>query len=481
VLRSVSQPLVGLPSQSPKPGLHRRIPQTPAAQLPVALAGAQVRPHPPQCAALVAVLVSQPSPRLALQSPKPGVQTPPQAPPTHDADAFAGVGQRLPQAPQFAASVARFTHALLQFVVGEAQTVVHRPALQTVPRPHAAPQAPQWAVLVARSTSQPLAALASQSPKPALQRAIPHVPAAQLGVALAVTQARPHAPHAATVVFRSTSHPLVGAPSQSPKPTPQRVTAQLPMAQDEVAFARAQTRPHAPQLDGVIARLVSQPLAALPSQSPKPGLHRATAQVPTLQLAVALAREHARPQAPQLVTLVSVLVSQPLAALPSQSPKPRPQVISQRPAAQRGVPFWLEQSAPHAPQCATLDASATSQPLAALPSQSPKPALHEATRHAPAAQAPTPLAGAQARLHAPQCVDELAVFTSQPLAALPSQSAKPAAHDATTHRPPAQALVALARAQRVPQAPQLAALVLSEVSQPLAALPSQSPKPDSQV
>jgi hypothetical protein len=90
------------------------------------------------------------------------------------------------------------------------------------------------------------------------------------------------------------------------------------------------------------------------------------------------------------------------------------------------------------------------------------------------------LAGAQARLHAPQWVEELAVFTSQPLAALPSQSAKPAAHDATTHRPPAQALVALARAQRVPQAPQLVALVLSEVSQPLAALPSQSPKPASQ-
>jgi hypothetical protein len=34
---------------------------------------------------------------------------------------------------------------------------------------HAAPQRPQWATLVPRAVSQPLAAMPSQSPKPARQ------------------------------------------------------------------------------------------------------------------------------------------------------------------------------------------------------------------------------------------------------------------------------------------------------------------------
>ncbi len=70
---------------------------------------------------------------------------------------------------------------------------------------------------------------------------------------------------------------------------------------------------------------------------------------------------------------------------------------------------------------------------------------------------------------------------SQPFASLPSQLAKPVVHDATVQRPAAQAGVAFASMQAVPQAPQFATLVTVSTSQPLAATPSQSWKPASQV
>jgi hypothetical protein len=44
------------------------------------------------------------------------------------------------------------------------------------------------------------------------------------------------------------------------------------------------------------------------------------AHAPEVQVEVALGSAHARPQAPQLDGLVRVLVSQPLAARPSQLP-----------------------------------------------------------------------------------------------------------------------------------------------------------------
>lgn len=56
------------------------------------------------------------------------------------------------------------------------------------------------------------------------------------------------------------------------------------------------------------------------------------------------------PQLPQFETLVLMLVSQPLPALPSQLPKPEPQLIVQTPPPQLGLPFTAEQAAPQAPQ-----------------------------------------------------------------------------------------------------------------------------------
>ena len=49
---------------------------------------------------------------------------------------------------------------------------------------------------------------------------------------------------------------------------------------------------------------VSQPFAALPSQLPQPALHERMAQVPVEQVAIALARAHATPHAPQLISVL---------------------------------------------------------------------------------------------------------------------------------------------------------------------------------
>jgi hypothetical protein len=68
--------------------------------------------------------------------------------------------------------------------------------------------------------------------------------------------------------------------------------AQAPLTHDAVAFGSEQAAPHAPQLATVVSRLVSQPLLATLSQLPQPVLHEATVQALAVHAAVALARLH---------------------------------------------------------------------------------------------------------------------------------------------------------------------------------------------
>lgn len=68
LLRLVSQPFAGLPSQSAKPTLHETIWHVPLAQVPVPLAGAHGTLQPPQLL-FVLSCVSQPSDARPLQSP----------------------------------------------------------------------------------------------------------------------------------------------------------------------------------------------------------------------------------------------------------------------------------------------------------------------------------------------------------------------------------------------------------------------------
>ena len=85
--------------------------------------------------------------------------------------------------------------------------------------------------------------------------------------------------------------------------------------------------PHVPQFDGDTAVLVSQPFDALPSQLAKPALQAPSPQVPPVpHTDAALAKVHEVPHAPQLETVFRA-VSQPSAAMPLQSPKPAAHVL----------------------------------------------------------------------------------------------------------------------------------------------------------
>jgi hypothetical protein len=165
---------------------------------------------------------------------------------------------------------------------------------------------------------------------------------------------------------------LVVLPSQSAKPSVQ-VTRQTPAAQEGRALVPpAHTVEQVPQREGSEASWASHPLAGLPSQSPKPAA-QTKPQRPAAQVAVALGpAAHALPQAPQWARFVRPSTSQPSAGSALQSKKPGAQRKAQRPSAQTAaalVPVG------HArPQVAQWEGSAArlaSQPLAAMPSQSP--------------------------------------------------------------------------------------------------------------
>ncbi|MBK8694091.1 MAG: hypothetical protein IPN17_17860 [Deltaproteobacteria bacterium] len=256
------------------------------------------------------------------------------------------------------------------------------------------------------------------------------------------------------------------------------------------------TRPQAPQLLLSPLRLISQPLGTSPSQSRKPAAQEATVHAPAAQPAVPLITVHARPQVPQWATVVLVLVSQPLLRLPSQLPSPELQAMEHTPPLHAGVPPLLGQrlpqlagmpdtTGPPMPQLLTLLSVVVSQPLPSMPSQLPRPTPHTTIemRHIPAVHTGLAPVGAEQRVpQAPQLeMSPIAVFTSQPLAGLPSQSAKPALQAPRMQRPAAQVAAALAKLQRLPQTPQFMASVEVVVSQPLVATLSQLPKPSRQL
>jgi hypothetical protein len=99
----------------------------------------------------------------------------------------------------------------------------------------------------------------------------------------------------------------------------QPATAQTPPEQVGEPLAVEQTLPQDPQFPRLVLVFTSQPLAAFPSQLPKPALQLATVQLPATHAAVPFAAEQVLPQAPQFPRLLCVFTSQPLAAIPSQS------------------------------------------------------------------------------------------------------------------------------------------------------------------
>ena len=141
------------------------------------------------------------------------------------------------------------------------------------------------------------------------------------------------------------------------------------------------TTPHAPQLERSALTSRSQPLAVLPSQSPKPAAHakpHVLARHATTELGGGVP-VHARPHIPQLAGSVASVAQRP-----EQSVVPVAQVVPQRPPEQT-VP--IPQAAPQRPQLALSLRRLRSQPFDATLSQSPKSAAHT-KRHVPAVQVP---------------------------------------------------------------------------------------------
>lgn len=144
VRRFVSHPLLGSPSQSPKPALHERV--HPPATHRAAWLGPAVHtvPHVPQFMTLAAVLVSHPFAALLSQSPKPAEHVSPHVPVVHTAVAFAPPAHTRPHAPQLLVSAdIKFTHTFEQLVVGGSHRALHVPALQNCPAGHMFPHRPQ--------------------------------------------------------------------------------------------------------------------------------------------------------------------------------------------------------------------------------------------------------------------------------------------------------------------------------------------------
>ena len=128
---------------------------------------------------------------------------------------------------------------------------------------HALPHVPQFDRLVRTSVSQPSATPPEQSPKPALQAAMPQLPAEQLGVPLATVHALPHAPQCDVLVRTLVSQPSATPPAQSPKPALQEAMPQPPEEQLGVPLATLHALPHVPQLAGSVAPFTSHPSARL--------------------------------------------------------------------------------------------------------------------------------------------------------------------------------------------------------------------------
>jgi hypothetical protein len=347
-----------------------------------------------------------------------------------------------------------------------AHTLLQTPRLHAVPARQATPQPPQLALSLVVLVSQPLVVLRSQSAKPAVQVPTAQAPVLHDGVALGTVQARPQAPQLLTLRVL-VSQPLSTSRSQSAKPAPQ-VSAQFPVLQVGVALAVLQASRQAPQCSAEVLRLVSQPLVALPSQSPKPGLQLARPQTAPTQPATPLAGVgQARLQAPQLRTSVRTSTHAPLhskvGALHEVMQVP---LLHTCPKAQ---------ARPHAPQFAVSLATGRSQPLAALPSQFAKPVVQTRVQ---ALDWQTPVAFGRVQLtpQLPQFAALAATLTSQPLSGTPSQSAKPVAQ-VKPQAPPWQVAVAFARTgHALPHAPQVVGDPML-ASHPLAGLRSQSAKP----
>jgi hypothetical protein len=250
---------------------------------------------------------------------------------------------------------------------------------------------------------------------------------------------------------------------------------QAPALQLGVPFVALQASPHPPQLPTEVLMLVSQPLAVLPSQSPNPGL-QLMPQVPLLQLGVPPLEEHTVVQMPQWFGSFLRSASQPSETSALQLEKPDKQVMPQAPAVQLAVPWFVLHAVVQLEQWVESVLRLTSQPLLASPSQLPKPDV-QVMPHTPAAHVEVPFDELHTFPHALQFAGLVLRFASQPLVTRPSQLPNPVLQ-VIEQTPAVQAGAPLVEPQAVVQLLQCRGSVLRSVSQPLAVWASQLPQPE---
>jgi hypothetical protein len=334
---------------------------------------------------------------------------------------------------------------------------------------HALPQLPQWAVLVFVLVSHPGEVV--QSPKPEVQL-IEQVESLHEAVPLTLLHTFPHVPQLLVVVVM-VSQP--GALVQSPKPEVQTML-QVPTSHSGVPLTLLHTVPQVPQWLVLVFVLVSQPLAWLLSQLPRPGTQDATWQVAELQAQFAYRPVHCVPQVPQLL-VVARLVSQPsVSLLELQSPHPASHAPVHDPLVQTGEGTWLLLHALlQPPQWAVVVRMFVSQPGTDVV-QSAKPAAHPVDWQVPVEHDSPALGMSQGMPQPPQLVK---VFrgVSHPSEGLLLQSPHPAWQEPMPHTPVLQLPFAWGGAHTTPQPPQFD-VVRMLVSQPsFATVGLQSAKP----
>ncbi len=371
-------------------------------------------PQPPQLPLSVCVLISQPFVGSLSQLAKPVPHAViAQALAVHALVALESA-HACPQTPQFDESVAVFTQVLPQRVRPAPQ--VHVPPTQVCVPTHARPQAPQFAMSVLRFASQPSDAAALQFAKPVRHPMTTQPPALQpLLDACASAQVVPHEPQFAGS--------LAVAAQYCAEPVPQvargdaQVVVQWPL---EHTWPAGHEVPHAPQLPLSVLVFTSQPLAPLPSQFAKPTEHAPRAQLPPMQVDAALGSAQRWPQVPQFASSAWRFDSQPFAAVPSQSPKDALHTCTvQAPLAQPfAATFGSAQAVPHAPQfdgSMEVFAQNCAEPVPQVASGDAQVVRHMPPEHTWPAPQVVP--------HAPQFALSVCVFTSQPSAAMALQSA----------------------------------------------------------
>jgi hypothetical protein len=124
--------------------------------------------------------------------------------------------------PQFAALLFKSTHVIdgPQAVCPAGHTARHAPATQLCPAAHRLPHAPQLFGSLSGLAHTPGAAPHSKSPR---LQIVPHTPLEhEASPLIGAGHERPHTPQCVTEKFTSVSQPLAALPSQSPKPAAQR-------------------------------------------------------------------------------------------------------------------------------------------------------------------------------------------------------------------------------------------------------------------